>query len=330
MPDAASPFPTAISHDDPALESVNCTRCQARDAELLYPLADYLYHTPGEFAARRCRRCGLIFLSPRPRPAALARYYPDAYAPYRTAIQDERNPLLRAMRRRRVRMRREFVERHTAQTPGRVLDIGASTGIFLDEMRRAGWETLGIELSETAATYARTRLGLEIICAELSQAGLPDSRFDLITLWDVLEHTYDPAATLQAIAQKLNAGGVVALTVPSWESLDRRLFGSYWVGFDAPRHLHVFTRPVLAEMVTAAGLAVVEDRTAFGGYFAFITSLRAWLRARLQPGLRLTLLERLMDLHGMRFVFEPLFVLMDWWGLGGVRVLVARKPSAPP
>lgn len=317
----------AVAQEDSNFETVGCTRCHTDQSKLLYALEDYLYKIPGRFAAHRCQRCGLIFLSPRPTPETLARYYPDSYAPYRPAIQDERHSLMRWMRRRRVYQRRRFVERFASSAPGRLLDMGASTGIFMDEMRANGWQVIGIELNEEAAAYARERLGLEMICAELSQAQLPAEHFDLITLWDVIEHTFDPAAIFRQVWQQLAPGGIVALTIPSWESLDRRLFGRYWVGFDAPRHLHVFSRPVIAEMLQEVGFTVEANYTTFGGYFTFVTSLRTWLRAHLQPGRLLIAIERVIDLHGIRFIFEPFFALMEGLGWGGARVVVARKST---
>ncbi len=312
---------------DPLLESVVCSRCRGGESRLLHPLEDYLYKIPGQFATRQCLGCGLIFLSPRPTPGALARYYPDSYAPYRPAIQDEKNGLMRWMRRRRIRTRRLFVERFATSGPSRLLDMGASTGIFMDEMRSHGWQVMGIELSEHAAAYARERLGLEMICAELSQAHLPAEHFHLVTMWDILEHTFDPAEILQQVWRQLAEGGIMALTIPSWESLDRRLFGRYWVGFDAPRHLHVFPRPVIEEMLRDAGFMVETNQTTFGGYFTFVTSLRAWLRAHLPSGKLLAGIEKAIDLHGIRFLFEPFFALMDWLGWGGARVVVARKTA---
>lgn len=321
----SSHIDASIGNSPHPSEEIACTRCHTEQSQLLVALEDYLYKIPGHFAMRRCQRCGLIFLSPRPTPESLAAYYPDSYAPYRRAIQDEPHRLMRWMRRRNIRQRSRLVERFAARSPGRLLDLGASTGIFMDDMRSSGWQVVGIELNQRAAAYARERLGLEMICAELSQAQLPASHFDAITLWDVIEHTFDPAQILAEVWAQLAEGGIIALTIPSWESLDRRLFGRYWVGFDAPRHLHVFPRPVIEEMLREAGFTVETNRTTFGGYFTFVTSLRAWLRAHLPAGRLLSAIEKIIDLHGIRFLFEPFFVLLDWLGWGGARVVVARK-----
>jgi len=317
-----------VKQSDSDLETVSCTRCHKDESRILYHLEDYLYKVPGHFTMRRCQVCGLIFLSPRPTPNSLPTYYPDSYAPYRRAIQDETNGLMRLMRRRRIRQRRALVERFAARSPGRLLDMGASTGIFMDDMRSQGWQVIGIELNQQAVAYARERLGLEMICAELSQAQLPASHFDAVTLWDVIEHTFDPAQILAEVWQQLAEGGIIVLAIPSWESLDRWLFGRYWVGYDAPRHLHVFPSPVIEAMLQEAGFTVEANRTTFGGYFTFVTSLRTWLRAHLPSGRLLRGIEKIIDLHGIRFLFEPFFLLMDGLGWGGARVVVARK-SAP-
>lgn len=315
-----------------ATETTACTFCGAADGAALYDLQDYLYRVPGDFSARRCPVCGLIYLSPRPTRAAIMHYYPESYTPYRPAIQDERSALMRSMRRRKVVARRRALERHAPRRapsrPAMLLDVGCSTGIFLDEMRGAGWAPLGIEINPDAARYAATRFGLPVLEGDLLELELSPAAFDAITLWDVLEHTFDPARVLARAYQLLRPGGLLALTFPSWESLDRRLFGRYWVGFDAPRHLHVFPQPVIHGLLQAAGFQVVEDSCRFGGYFAFITSLRAWLRAT-QPAPRQAGVERLIRIDGFRLPFEPGFMALDALGWGGVRFVVAAKPALP-
>lgn len=338
MPKTSSPLlnpmpPPPARDAQIATETTPCAFCGAVDGAALYDLQDYLYHAPGDFTARRCPVCGLIYLSPRPTRAAITHYYPESYAPYRPAIQDERSPLMRYMRRRKIVARRRALERHAprrvSSRPATLLDVGCSTGIFLDEMRSAGWAPLGIEINPDAARYARTRFGLPVLEGDLLELDLPAAGFDAITMWDVLEHTFDPPHILARACQLLRPGGLLALTFPSWESLDRRLFGRYWVGFDAPRHLHVFPQPVIHRMLQATGFQVVEDACRFGGYFAFVTSLRAWLRAT-QPADRQAAVERVISIDGFRLPFEPGFMALDALGWGGVRFVVAAKAALPP
>jgi len=309
-----------------SLESTDCPNCGAAERATLFEIEDYLYGVEGRFAVQRCGNCGLVYLSPRPTRAAIGRYYPPSYSPYRPAIQDERSAAMRWMRRRKLVKRRQAVERHAPRRPGDLLDVGCSTGIFMDEMRSAGWRVTGVEMVREAAEYAHARFGLPVVEGDLLEVGLAPQSFDAITLFDVLEHTFEPAAVLHRAEELLRPGGIVALTLPNWESLDRRLFGKYWVGFDAPRHLSVFPRGVLVGMLEQAGLRVVDNRCLFGGYFTFITSLRTWLRARCPAAARR--LEPLIDYPGVRLPFEPFFMLMDRIGAGGIRFIVARKPDS--
>lgn len=279
-----------------------------------------------EFPLIRCRRCGLIYLRARPTPVEMERYYPPEYhGIYRQAIQDEPFFLMRWMRRHKVRKRREAVEQASPHVPGRILDVGCSTGIFLDEMRRSGWEVCGVETSAHAAQYARRRFGIEVFEGQLDDAGLPPGHFDAVTLWDVLEHTFDPPGTLREVNRLLVNGGVVGMTLPNWHSLDRQLFGDAWIGYDVPRHLYAFTQPVLRRLLKDAGFRMVRAWCGLGGYFTFTASVRLWLNKCVRvPKLRRAV-AALMNFPGMRLPFEPIFYLSDRLGYGGTLVVVGCK-----
>ena len=313
------------------METIFCSLCGVDDAEHVLTLRDFAFDEPGEFPLTRCRRCGLMYLNPRPSPAQMERYYPATYLPYKSAIEDERWPLMRWARRRNIRRYRHVIEQFSPRVPGRVLDIGCSTGIFLAEMRDAGWETYGVDPSPTAVTYAQRRLGLEIFEGRLLDANLTAGQFTAATLWDVLEHTFNPLETLRAVHRLLEADGIVVIAVPNYESWDRLIFGQYWIGYDAPRHLYVFPRDVLCNMLACAGFEVVCMRCAFGGYYTFTASLRLWINQHVhqQPARRLWL--RLLDVPGTRFLFSPLATIADRLGQGNKLKVVARKvePAVP-
>jgi SAM-dependent methyltransferase len=307
-------------------QETHCNLCSADDNELLWTARDLAFGGTEEFPLVRCRRCGLIYLRTRPTPAEMGHYYPPEYhGMYRQAIQDESFFLMRWMRRYKVRKRRSIIERASSHVPGRILDVGCSTGIFLDEMQQSSWETYGVETSVHAAQYARRRFGLEVFEGQLDEAGLPSGHFDAVTLWDVLEHTFDPLSTLREVNRLLVNGGIVGMTLPNWHSLDRMLFGDAWIGYDVPRHLYVFTQPVLRRLLKDAGFCVVRAFCGLGGYFTFRASVRLWLNKSVRsPKLRQAV-ETLMDLPGVRLPFEPFFYLGDRLGYGGTLVVVGRK-----
>ena len=231
------------------MESGGCDFCGSQARQELGKFEEIQFGLPGEFHYARCQGCGLISLVNRPSPAEMERYYPAEYQPYRTAIQDEGRAWMRWIRQRNIDKYCRIVERYCTSVPGTILDVGCSTGIFLDAMHRRGWYPAGVETSETAVQYARDRFGLDVFHGQLTDADLEEERYDVVTLWNVFEHLYDPYETLQEAFRLLNKAGLLVLLFPSWESLERRLFKQYWVGYDAPRHLFVYSRPVYQQMI---------------------------------------------------------------------------------
>lgn len=311
-----------------ALEAPACDRCGGRDAAALIPPGTWGPPLPPQLAMRRCRSCGLVYLSPRPTREAIGAFYPPDYQPYRRAVEDEPWALMRLMRRRKLADRRRLVERYRGEgAPGRVLDVGCSTGLFLHEMALAGWEAEGVELSPEAADYARRRFGLRVQTGMLEDAQLAPGSFDLVTFWDVLEHVYSPTDTLARAATLLKPGGLVVVHVPNWDSPERRLFGRHWAGWDPPRHLYVFDRASLGGLLQGAGFQVLDWVCFMPAYFTWLISLEHALETH-APRLRAPLI-RLLRLPGLRLPLEPAFWLLNRLGRGSVIAAVARREVGP-
>ena len=145
------------------METTSCSFCQEKKAELLLITRDIAFENPGEFPLVVCANCRLIYLQRRPSPQEIGNYYPPEYLPYRTAIQDEPLWIMRWMRKRNIDKKVKQIEASVSSPPGQILDVGCSTGIFLDAIREVGWDTLGIEIAPDAAAYARERFNLEVL-----------------------------------------------------------------------------------------------------------------------------------------------------------------------
>lgn len=267
-----------------------------------------------------------MYLSPRPGPAEIGLYYPPDYGNFRPAIEDERFSLMRWMRRRKLALRRKLVERYSGCAAGRLLDVGCATGLFLHEMAQAGWQVAGVEPADEAAAYARRRFGLDVLTGRLEDAPFVSCSFDVITYWDVLEHTFSPTAELAQAARLLKPGGLLAVNIPNWESPDRRLFGAHWIGLDPPRHLYVFTRRTLTALLARAGFDPVAWVCFMPSYFPFVLSLERRLLARAPAAARG--LMRVLNFPGVRLLFEPWFSLANRLQRGGVIAVFARKRAA--
>jgi SAM-dependent methyltransferase len=218
-----------------------------------------------------CQECGLIYLDPRPTQAELPEYYPQDYEAYYlaggTPHSIEQWHKLRALN-----MQLNFVQK-IAPGRGRLLDVGCATGNFMRKARDSGWEVAGVELIEPAAQTARTYYGLDVSSGSVETADLPEAHFDVVTLWDVLEHLPSPQLALKRIHQLLKPEGMVVFSIPNLASFDRYLFGKQWIGWDAPRHFHMFSEVTVRRLFEQTGFDFKRRSCFLGGKGTFLLSL---------------------------------------------------------
>lgn len=257
-PAVAGPAPT--SQDlPPRTELVPCALCGSRRYAVLYRgrstrsreldpksmRCTSVEH--GEFTnIVQCSDCGLIYQNPRDDEATLSKLY--------AGVDD---PVYERESEGRVRTFGRLVERLGRYTrPGRLLDVGCYSGIFLEQAHAAGWEVCGVEPSAWAAALARQK-GFTVFEGAFSAAAdeLP-APFDAVTIWDVIEHLPDPLADLRHAFDMLKPGGVLALSTMDTSSLFARLAGRRWPWY-MRMHLVYFTRESMRRMLEAAGFEVL-------------------------------------------------------------------------
>jgi 2-polyprenyl-3-methyl-5-hydroxy-6-metoxy-1,4-benzoquinol methylase len=203
----------------------------------------------------RCRRCSLVYVDPRPL-AEQADYeeefflheYKDVYGVDYIADRDNITRLARG--------RLEAIERY--RQGGKLLDVGCAAGFLLDEARRRGWETRGVEVSRFASEYARWELNLDVFTAPW-MSKLPEQEFDVVVLYFVLEHLRDPLALLQEICRVLKPGGLLSVAVPNIAGLYFRLNQEAWIAERVchQSHFYEFSPRTLRRILARAGMRVV-------------------------------------------------------------------------
>jgi SAM-dependent methyltransferase len=307
------------------LEKTTCSLCGSDRSEVRWLVHDWVHGHPGDFTLDRCMNCGLLYLNPRPTLEEIGTYYPRNYAPFRLAERAASSKLWGWIYRAKLRPRIRVVERYAQG--GSLLDVGCAGGAFLAALdHRRGWHLQGVELDADSATFARDRLGLDVFSGTLEEAAFPENTFDVITLWDVLEHFHDPRASLDEIFRVLKPGGVVIVSTPNEKSLDARLFGRYWIGLDAPRHLHVFSTETLSDIVARVGF-VTEDLFCFyGRYTTFALSLSVLFNAHVASNRLQHLWRRIVLFPVFRYLTLPYFWIVDKMRLGAIVTLIGRKP----
>mgnify|MGYP001150036401 CR=1 FL=1 len=209
-----------------------------------------------------CRSCGAVFVGEDPASIDFGALYGKSYytggsdAVFADYVGQE--AARRAQARRKLATLRWLPPRVARR--GRLLDVGCAAGFFLAEAR-AYYEVQGVELSDWSSAYARDRLGLPVITGTLPDAKLPADHYDVVTLWDVIEHVPDPVPLLAEAARVLRPGGRLVLTTGDWGSAYARAKGADWHLMTPPWHLTMFSRATLAVAARRAGLTPVGWRS---------------------------------------------------------------------
>lgn len=270
-------------------------------------------HRIREFTIEQCTQCGLA----RTRGAHFdfAEFYDRDYftdGAGRKGYNDYFSLAGALKRTNHARVRRLM---HMAPSARTLLDAGCGPGFFVQAAQACHLEAAGLEVSPFAAAYGRKELGLPITHGPLDAEHLDrlDARYDLVTLWDVIEHLPDPVEAVGLLAGKLAPGGVLALSTGDVRSLAARLCGRRWHLYNLPEHLWFFTDESLRILLNRAGLVVESVRREF-----------CWYTARY-------LLDRLMYTLGREPIASSAARLLDRvtlpCSLGDILTVHARKPE---
>lgn len=192
-----------------------------------------------QVSVAECPACRLAFQTPRPSQAASLAYMNWRWSSSGRYVADGPD------KRRSARRKLDGV-RALLPNARRLLDFGAGSGVFVRVCRDEGIDAVGVEQSEEAIARARDTLGVTLI------DGLPDERFDVITLWDVIEHLRDPVAVLAMLKPLLADGGALFMTTGNYENWRRIADGDRWGLYLFDHHFY-FTPASLAAVARQAG-----------------------------------------------------------------------------
>jgi SAM-dependent methyltransferase len=194
----------------------------------------------------------------------------------------------------------------------RLLDFGCSAGYFMRTARELGWDVHGVELNSFAVEWARDTLGMTTVkdCL-LADCGYKPNEFDVVTMWDVVEHLPEPLAALQEIRPLIAAGGALVLETSHWDCLETQYLGPDNTNVEGDAHLMHFTKRSLETLLGLAGFRI-ERFDIFGLDLAHIVQFekrRKLQRNSLDPALLQTL-QKAVDIAGLgcyiRAVARPL------------------------
>jgi 2-polyprenyl-3-methyl-5-hydroxy-6-metoxy-1,4-benzoquinol methylase len=262
-------------------EDIACNLCGSRDHVLLYPSsltsstpdasdfrctsAAYGVHPP----IVRCRQCHLVYANPRWDSSVVRENYNVVEDP--TYVEEREGRVLTFGRNLRPFEELVAPNSHTR----RLLDVGCHIGVMVELAKQSGWDAWGVEPSTWAADQARAR-GLHVITGTMAEAGLEDNYFDVVTMWDVIEHLTDPAAEIKQVQRVLKRDGIFAVHTIDIESWFARMLGKRWPWL-MEMHLYYFSPRTLGRMLEQTGFQVI--RSSAQGRFLHL----GYLATRLAP-----------------------------------------------
>lgn len=232
-----------------------CPWCESENARLHIELKD-LFLTQEHFKILECKECGLLFTTPRPQKDEICKYYKSEE--YYSHQENKEGFIPKVYEKvKSINLKNKYKMTTEGKVKGKALDIGCGVGDFLHTMEQHGWECTGVEPSEEAKVIAKKRIKAQVLASE-DQENLPDSSFDVITMWHVLEHVDALRWQIQQLYRLCKPGGRIVIALPNYKSYDGQYYKAEWAAYDVPRHLNHFNKETLIKIFEESGLRPVK------------------------------------------------------------------------
>jgi len=250
------------------MENVSCIICGRADPAALFTKKS---RSGDPFGLVRCRGCGLEYVSPRPSPEEMSRYYGMDYFATRTdrGYDDYLSEKTRSEIERVIDLNLTdlgfFGFEKSAPPRKRSLDIGCAAGYFVSYLKRRGWDSRGIDVAGGCVDFAR-RAGLDVIEGDYLKARFGE-RFCLVTMWATIEHLHRPDLFLEKIHEELEDDGLLYISTCRTGGLNfKRLFGKGWRYYNFPEHLYFFSYANIKNLLEQKGFRTVGYATYGSGF----------------------------------------------------------------
>lgn len=209
------------------------------------------------FKIVQCTNCEFVYVNPRVCNEDLPKMYSTNYF-HNTDFGYEEYEETASLRIRNFKKWYSELEPFVKNNPGKALDIGCASGHFLEILREKKWDVEGIELDTDMVKVLQDK--------NIPVYGQPfetfnsNKKYDLITLFDVMEHLPDPHAAFKKLSEIIADDGVIGLITPNFNSFQRKIFGKKWFQFKPMEHIHYFTKETLERVGNEYGLKMIHHK----------------------------------------------------------------------
>ncbi|MBK7131017.1 MAG: class I SAM-dependent methyltransferase [Crocinitomicaceae bacterium] len=207
------------------------------------------------FTIVSCGSCGFKFTNPRPVEQSIGSYYKsDGYVSHSATKKGFVNKVYHLVRKYTLAKKVALINR---LSKGRkLLDIGSGTGHFVAKAKLKGWDVKGLEPDTDARRIAQEVNSVAL--NDIIELHSLSEKFDIITLWHVLEHVYHLERDASKIASLLTDNGRLVIAVPNPESFDAQYYKEFWAAYDLPIHLYHFKKTDIIELLGRFDLELID------------------------------------------------------------------------
>lgn len=248
------------------VEKINCPLCGCSDYKVVF--------VKNGFDFVRCSKCTLIYVNPRIKEKEVIKYYNSDVSSNTRAINFLSSPKQQEVDKE---LYVELFNKIKDRAPnGKILDVGCSFGLFLNMAKDLGYEVLGLELNEVAAKYGREKYGITIEPKLLEECDFPDESFDVVAMFGLIEHLFDPVKAVKEVKRILKPGGLFIGRCPNVQAFVFMVLHELGRTFTGRIHLSYFSEKTLKYLFNKTGFTDVELETFITGkdsilnYFQFL------------------------------------------------------------
>ncbi|MFZ1805601.1 MAG: class I SAM-dependent methyltransferase [Cyclobacteriaceae bacterium] len=215
-----------------------CPVCKGTSFEHVIDCEDYTYSRQ-HFSIQQCLSCQLLLTNPRPDQNSIGDFYrSEEYISHSGKTNSIFDWIYLRARNFTLGWKHDIIT--SRKTKGTILDYGCGTGEFINYMADKSWGTSAVEPSDEARAKVKSQNKNISVHEKLEE--LTETKFDVITLWHVLEHVPNPNTLIAQLKEKLNEGGLIFVAVPNHESYDAKYYQAHWAAYDVPRHFWHFAK----------------------------------------------------------------------------------------
>lgn len=235
---------------------MNCPICSCSTASVYLRVKDHTV-SKESFDVVKCTECGFIYTDNPPSKQTIGRYYQsDEYISHTDSKKGLFNKIYQLVRLISLRHKLNLVNVFGKMKAGAILDYGCGTGSFLHFMKSKGWHVTGIEPDPAAQKKASSLISEEVFSPD-RLTSLESNRFDVVTLWHVLEHVHDLQPTIIDLKRVLKKNSILMIAVPNHLSWDAQHYKEFWAAYDVPRHLYHFNPDTIHQLLISHGFTKI-------------------------------------------------------------------------